>query len=82
MLDLIQQVTVVGRKEDFMQKFKSIKQKCNTIEIPKVSVREAAYETSPQPMVPITGQSRLNVISSYSKYDSSFNFQSISPEDW
>ncbi len=47
-----------------------------------MSVRQAAYETSLQPMVPITGQSRLNVISTHSKYDTSFNFQPISPEDW
>jgi hypothetical protein len=34
-------------------------------------------------MIPITGQSRLNVISTHSKYDAAFNFQSIAPsEDW
>ncbi|EFX70999.1 hypothetical protein DAPPUDRAFT_327554 [Daphnia pulex] len=40
---------------------KLLKKECNKIALPKVSVRQSAYETALQPIIPITGQSRLNV---------------------
>lgn len=79
---LIQQVTVVGKKEQLISKLKSIKQKCNQIVIPKVTVRQAAYDTSIQPMVPITGQSRLAIKSIRSILDDKNYYVSHHPEDW
>jgi hypothetical protein len=53
---------LLEQREEIVQKLKSIIQKYNTIVIPKVSVRQSMYETSVQPMILITGQSRLDVI--------------------
>ncbi len=80
--DLVQQVTVAEKRQEFIDKLKSIKQQCNSIAIPKVSVRQAAYKTSLQPMFPITGQSMLNVVTTHFKYDPSFDWQSVVPEYW
>lgn len=89
---LVQQVTVAGKKDEFIKKLKSIKQKCNKIVIPKF----------PSPKFPspkflldkphiklhfnLWFQSLVNqdwqIKSIRSTYDDAFYYVSQIPEDW
>jgi hypothetical protein len=62
--------------------FNEIKTKLDEIKLPKVSVTTSPYSTSSQPMIPITGQSRLNIFSTKSLYDDQGVFRNRMPEDW
>ena len=79
--DLIKLVSVLDKRDDFECKLKNIKKKCNKILIPKVNVRQYAYTTTQQPMIPITGQSRLDVLSTKSVYSDDGILEKRFPEE-
>lgn len=80
--DLIKLVSVEEKRDDLKCKLKKKKKKCNKIFIPKVNVVQSVYTTSKQPMIPITGQSRLDVLSTRSVYSGNGVLEKRFPEDW
>jgi hypothetical protein len=80
--ELIKLVNVDEKRDELECKLKKIKKKCNKIIIPKVNIAQQPYTTSKQPMIPITGQSRLDVLSTRSVYSSSGVLEKRFPEDW
>jgi hypothetical protein len=80
--DLIKLVSVEDKRDDFECKLKKIKKKCNQIPVPKVKIFSSSSPKSLEPVIPISGQSRLNIHSTKSVFDSNGYYKNILPESW
>jgi hypothetical protein len=80
--NLIKLVSVEDKRDDFYCKLKKIKTKCNGISVPKVKVVSTIVPKSIESLIPVTGQSRLNIHSTKSIFDSNGYFSHVLPESW
>lgn len=80
--DLIKLVSVEDKRDDFECKLKKIKKQCNKILVPKVRVVNTSLPKSLEAVIPVSGQSRLNIHSTKSVFDSNGYFSLVLPESW
>lgn len=78
-LDTLQ---VTSDKAALVQKLKKIKQACNSIQLPTVRVVAKNATNWFDPVIPLSGQSRLNIHSTKCFFDTNGYFKHCLPESW